>query len=80
MDEGHLQETLMNVLLTLFDARKEIAEDRDVCSLADMTIDMVDEIEEIAGVAPLKQDGNTARLSVVTNNGSRFHISIVQTR
>ncbi|MBX3387687.1 MAG: hypothetical protein KF768_14050 [Phycisphaeraceae bacterium] len=83
MTEEQLQESLLNVIENLIDARDEIEGEDDDGSLAELARDLVTETEEVRSVTTFERAQlltNNAGLVLRMKDGSVFQISIVQSR
>jgi hypothetical protein len=79
MDERELQDILIVLIQKLIDARNDIEDDDN--PLADIARDMIDNKQQITGVATFEEVGLLTRddgLLITTADGSTFQLAIVR--
>lgn len=83
MNENELQDTLVNAIQDILDAREEVEGEEDDITLADIARDMVSDFEDLAHVTTYDRAGlltTNAGIVLRFGDGSAFQISIVQSR
>jgi hypothetical protein len=81
MHENELQDTLVNAIQNILDAREEVEGEDDDIALAEIARDMVSDFEDLAHVTTFERAGlltTNAGIVLRFGDGSVFQISIVK--